>query len=344
MEEARLYDRLADGAVRCRVCRWQCRIGTGHSGVCRMYQNLDGVLYNLNYGRVSSLAADPIEKKPLFHFHPGTAALSLGSLGCNFHCKHCQNWNISSPENASALGECRTILPEEAVRLARGNGCQGIAWTYNEPTVWWEYTLDSARLAKAQGIYTVYVTNGYATTAALDAIGPHLDAWRVDIKGFSDRIYKELAGVADWRGILETAVRAQNKWRMHLEVVTNIIPGMNDDDAQLGDIARWIRDELGELTPWHVTRFHPDFKMGHLPPTPVATLEKAAAIGREAGLKFIYVGNVPGHASESTICYNCGQVAVKRLGYSTEVVGLNGSTCRSCGAELNFRVEESDED
>jgi pyruvate formate lyase activating enzyme len=338
MREAVLYEKLPDSRVRCQTCQWRCRINPGKYGVCGMYQNRDGTLFNLNYGRVSSVAADPIEKKPLFHFYPGTPCFSLGTLGCNFHCRHCQNWEISTANSSSLLHGCRELLPETSVKLALQYGCRGIAWTYNEPTIWFEHTLESARLARENGLYTVYVTNGYATPEALDTIGPYLDAWRVDIKGFSDSFYKTLAGVPHWREILEVTRRAKDKWGMHVEVVTNIIPTMNDDDRQLEGIANWIKDELGELTPWHVTRFYPHHRLTHLPETPLATIEHAVEIGRKAGLKFIYAGNVPGHQSESTRCYACGEVVVRRLGYETEVVGLAGSQCRFCGAELNFRT------
>jgi pyruvate formate lyase activating enzyme len=303
-----------------------------------MYQNQRGTLFNLNYGRVSSMAADPIEKKPLFHFYPGTLCFSLGTLGCNFHCKHCQNWEISTANSDSLLHGCRELSPQASIALARQYRCQGIAWTYNEPSVWFEHTLDSARLAKENGLYTVYVTNGYATSEALDTIGPYLDAWRVDIKGFTDEFYKSLSGIPRWREILEVTLRAKEKWDMHIEVVTNIVPTMNDDDQQLTGIADWIKNSLGELTPWHVTRFHPQHKMTHLPPTPLATLERACEIGKKAGLKFVYAGNVPGHSSESTVCYHCGKTIVDRYGYQTEVKGLEGSRCKFCGAELNFRV------
>jgi pyruvate formate lyase activating enzyme len=303
-----------------------------------MYQNKDRTLYNLNYAIVSSVAADPIEKKPLFHFFPGTLAFSLGTLGCNFHCKHCQNWEISAVDTKTIQRGCQEMQPQLAVELTKRYGCQGIAWTYNEPTIWFEYTLDSAKLAKKDNLYTVYVTNGYATPEALDTIGPYLDAWRVDIKGFSDSFYRDLAKVPHWREILEVAKRAKDKWNMHIEVVTNVIPTMNDDDEQLEGIANWIRDELGELTPWHVTRFYPHHHLTHLPPTPVSTLEHAYEIGQKAGLKFVYVGNVAGHNSESTVCYSCGKLVVQRFGYQTEVVGLEDSKCKFCGAELNFRT------
>lgn len=335
MREALLYEKLPGSMVRCHTCQWLCRIAPEKYGVCGMYQNLDGVLFNLNYAVVSSTAADPIEKKPLFHFFPGTLAFSVGTLGCNFHCRHCQNWEISMADS-HALGACQELEPEEEVRVALAGGCQGIAWTYNEPAVWFEYTLDSARLAKEKGLYTVYVTNGYSTHDALDVIGPYLDAWRVDVKGFSDRFYRDLARVPRWRGILDTAERARHRWNMHVEVVTNIIPGMNDDDEQLRGIASWMVSALGELTPWHVTRSYPRYRL-QAPPTPLATLERACSIGREAGLRFVYTGNVPGHEAENTVCYSCGRTVIRRVGYDTRVLKLSGSKCGYCGAELNIR-------
>ncbi len=330
-----LYDTLPGGRVRCNICQWRCVINPGKMGACRMRVNRGGKLYTMNYGEVSSIAVDHIEKKPVFHFYPGSYALSLGGWGCNFHCRDCQNWEIACVD---IPGTSRYISPERQVELARENGCRGVAWTYNEPTVWWEYTLDSARLARENGLYTVYVTNGYITPEALDAIGPYLDVFRVDIKGFSDKFYRDLANISHWEGILDVTRRAQEKWHMHVEVVTNIVPTMNDDDEQLRGIAAWTRDNLGELTPWHVTRFYPAYKLKHLPPTPVATLEKAYRIGQEAGLKFVYLGNVPGHDYENTRCYSCGRTIVHRVGYETDVRGLDGSKCRFCGAELNFRT------
>jgi pyruvate formate lyase activating enzyme len=334
-KEALLYEKLSEGRVRCNICQHRCVINPGKMGVCRMRLNREGTLYSMNYAEVSSVAIDPIEKKPLFHFHPGSKVLSLGGWGCNFHCADCQNWEIACvdmPENS------RQISAEKAVELAKHNNCTGISWTYNEPTIWFEYTLDSARLAKQNGLYTVYVTNGYITPEALDEIGPYLDAWRVDIKGFNDSFYRRLAGLSHWRGILDVASRAREKWNMHIEVVTNIIPTMNDDEEQLGGIATWIRDNLGELTPWHLTRFYPMYNLTDLPATPVTTLEKAYAIGKRAGLKFVYLGNVPGHQYENTMCYSCGKLIIRRTGYHTDVLGLDGSSCQFCAANLNFRT------
>jgi pyruvate formate lyase activating enzyme len=336
VREAMLYEKLPDSRVRCHVCQWVCTIAPDKFGVCKVRQNREGKLYTLNYAAVSSAAVDPIEKKPLFHFFPGSQVFSLGGWGCNFHCQDCQNWEIACVDGLPSGSQ--NISPEAAIDAAKSHLCAGIAWTYNEPSIWFEYTLDSARLARQNKLYTVYVTNGFLTAEALDIIGPFLDAWRVDIKGFSDDFYRTLAKVSEWRGILDVAKLAKEKWRMHVEVVTNIIPTMNDDDEQLDGIANWIRNELGELTPWHVTRFHPYHLMSHLPPTPTSTLERALDIGHQAGLRFVYAGNVPGHPSENTLCYSCGNLIIRRRGYQVELPGLQDSRCKFCGADLNMRT------
>ena len=338
MVEALLYDKLPEGRVRCNVCLWRCVINPGRSGVCGVRRNEEGLIVPITYARVSSLAADPVEKKPLFHFFPGSSVLSFGSVGCNFHCVHCQNWEIACVEEPSTMLQSLDIVsPEQATKMAEMHHCAGLAWTYNEPAIWFEYTLDSARLAHSRGLYTTYVTNGFMTPEALDLIGPYLDAWRVDIKGFTDSVYQKLAKIKNWRGILNTAERAIHKWNMHVEVVTNVIPTVNDDDDQLAGIAHWVRESLGELTPWHVTRFYPHRNFTHLPPTPIATLERAYAIGRGAGLRFVYLGNVPGHSYENTVCYNCGALVIERAGYHTKIKALKGASCAVCGADLNIR-------
>ncbi|MBI2934688.1 MAG: AmmeMemoRadiSam system radical SAM enzyme [Chloroflexi bacterium] len=335
--EAMLYERLENSLVHCHVCQWRCIIRPGNLGVCRMRQNRDGVLNVLNYGFASSIAVDPIEKKPLYHFFPGTRVYSLGTLGCNFHCIDCQNWQIACTDFGER--DLQQFTASQAVSDTRDHGCRGIAWTYNEPAIWFEYTYECARLAKKENLYTVYVTNGFMTPEALDTIGPYLDAYRVDIKGFSDDFYRKLAKIPRWRGILEVAERALKRWDMHLEVVTNVVPTMNDDEEQLTGIARWVREGLGELTPWHVTRFYPNYRLLNVPPTPVITLEKACDIGHKAGLRFVYVGNVPGHESDNTICYNCGRMIVERRGYRANLIGMRDSRCGYCGAEINFKTE-----
>lgn len=344
--EAILYERLDGSAVRCHVCQWECRIAEGKLGVCQTRLNEGGVLYTLLYGEASSIDVDPIEKKPLFHFFPTSRVFSLGTWGCNFHCKHCQNWQISYARPADGgwevegahQGSGRRITPDETVALARRNRCAGIAWTYNEPGIWLEQTLESARLAGEAGLYTAYVTNGYLSQAALDAVGPYLDAYRVDIKGFGDGVYRELAGVPRSEGILRVAERARHHWGMHLEVVTNVVPSLNDDPSQLESIARWIAGSLGPETPWHVTRFFPHADMSHLPPTPVETLLRAREIGLQAGLSFVYVGNLPGTDAENTRCPGCGELTIRRGGYRTELLGVApGGRCRNCGVDLNLR-------
>ena len=338
MHEALLSQKMEKSQVRCNICRWRCLIAPDHVGVCRMYRNEGGVLMNLNYALTSSVAMDPIEKKPLYHFYPATQVFSLGSWGCNFHCSGCQNWQIACSDMDSSERGSQKISPDQAIKAAIQNGCRGIAWTYNEPTVWFEYTLDSAKLAKENGLYSVYVTNGYITSEALDLLGPYLDAFRVDIKGFKAETYAKIAKIRHWEGILESAERAKNKWNMHVEIVTNVTPTISDDEEQLNGIANWINTKLGSLTPWHVTRFYPQYQATGLPATPVATLEKALDIGKKNGLKFVYTGNIPGHDGENTRCFNCGKLVVKRIGYDTQVIGLNGSKCKYCGTELNFRV------
>ncbi len=339
MQEALLYDRLPGLQTGCNICRWLCKINPGNTGVCRAYENHQGSLYSLNYGQVSSIAADPVEKKPLYHFFPGTKVFSLGSWGCNFKCRDCQNWQISRTRSPiERLPGTEIVSPREVVSMAKQYGCRGIAWTYNEPAVWFEYTLDSACLAKEQGLYTVYVTNGYMTERALDKIGPYLDAWRVDIKAFSSQTYRQWCGIYNWESILRTAERASKHWGMHVEVVTNVVPGINDDDVQLKGIAGWISDKLGTLTPWHVTRFYPMGDASSACITPLETLERAVQIGKEAGLGFVYIGNVRDNNSENTICPGCLTPVVERRGYRVDVIGLKGSKCIHCGFELNIRV------
>ena len=344
--EAILYERLAKDAVRCHVCQWECRIPEGKLGVCRTRLNEQGLLYSLIYGDVSSIHLDPIEKKPLFHFYPTSRVLSLGTWGCSFHCKHCQNWQISYARpsgdgwavEGARQGRGQTITPAETVSLARRYGADGIAWTYNEPSIWIEQTLETARLAKEAGLYTAYVTNGYASESALDAIGPYLDAYRVDVKGFGDRPYRALAKVPRAGGIFRVAERARHRWGMHVEVVTNVVPGVNDDDVQLTGIARWIRDALGPETPWHVTRFFPNAEMDDVPPTPVSTIVRARETGLREGLSFVYTGNMAGGETENTRCPGCGELAIRRSGFASEMVGIaSGGRCHRCGTDLNLR-------
>lgn len=331
-----LYDKLPDGRARCNVCQHRCVIAEEKMGVCRTRTNRGGDIYSTIYGVVSSMSADPIEKKPLYHYMPGSKCFSLGSFGCNFHCVFCQNWQIAYADGTS-IKDGQMVSPEQAVNLAKHHGCKSISWTYNEPAIWLEYTLDCARLAREQGLKTVYVTNGFATPEHLDTIGPYLDVYRVDIKSFSDEFYKELINVPKMQGILDVAKTAKDKWHMHMECVTNIIPGHNDGPDNLRSIAGWIHANLGELTPWHVTRFFPCAQLTDVPPTPPETLELARSIGREAGLKFVYIGNVP--SDQNTCCPTCGSLAVERVGYNAHLEAVTDQgACTNCGADLGIVV------
>ena len=325
--ETALYERLADGAARCGICGRKCVIPNGGLGWCRTRKNRGGRIYSTSYGEVSTRNIAPIEAKPIFHFFPGSRWLSLGTVGCNFRCSGCQNWEIAhfKPEPIKSGNEAgdqpagpRTepMEPRQVVALAKQQGCKGISWTYNEPTMWLEYTARANELAKKEGLYTNYVTNGYMTRAALDLIGPHLDVFRVDVKGFSREFYSKVADIDDFEPVLENALRAKSKWDMHVEVVTNVIPGLNDTDVELGRLATWIAAGLGKRTPWHLTRFVPYLELSDVPCTPVATLERARQIGFDVGLLYVYIGNVAGHPGENTYCPKCGRVVIGRHHFS----------------------------
>lgn len=325
---------LGGHGVQCHLCQRRCKIVPNKSGYCGGRKNLDGKLFSLLYGRVSSMRISPAEIKPLFHFYPGSQWLSMGSLGCNFLCPGCQNWEIAHAEIEKELPSLRFVPPEDTVQLARDGRCKGISWTYNEPTLWFEYTLDSARMAREAGLLTNYVTNAYMTVEALDLIGPYLNAFRADLKGFSEETYKRIAKIHGFDGILEILERAKHFWGMHVEIITNLIPGINDQNAELKEMARWICDSLGPETPWHVTRFEPRFRLSHLSRTPIAKLEQARGIGLEAGLKYVYLGNVPGHPAENTACPACGKLLIERVNCRVVQYHLDGSCCGYCGHSI----------
>ncbi len=336
------------GTVVCNVCLIRCRVRPGRTAWCRTRENRDGVLHTLIHGLTSSVVIDPVEKKPLYHFLPGAKLLSAGTRGCNFACPGCQNGAIAHDRPVLAPGggggspasftepNLEPLSPARQVELALEHGADGLAWTYNEPVIWLEHTLEAARLAKDHGLATVYVTNGYATPEALDLIGPVLDAYRCDIKGFSRRAYKAVTGgIARFEPILEGTARARHDLGIHVECVTNLVPGVNDDPVEMRGLARWIARELGPLTPWHLTRFFPYLDLAHLDPTPVETLERTRAIGLEEGLRYVYLGNVPGHAARQTDCHDCGEPLIRRDLYAVDPVGIApGGLCRSCGGAV----------
>jgi pyruvate formate lyase activating enzyme len=270
----------------------------------------------------------------MYHFYPGSLWLSLGSYGCNFRCPGCQNWELAHGDVEKEAGRERFISPDELVEMAGKGRCKGISWTYNEPTLWLEYIMDGAKLAKENGLWTNCVTNGYMTDEALDLMGPFLDSFRMDLKGFSRETYRSLAHIDDFGPVLNAAKGAKEKWGMHVEIITNVIPGINDSKDELRGIATWIGDHLGRDTPWHVTRFYPHFRLSHLPPTPVETLERGRKIGLEAGLHFVYLGNVPGHDGENTYCPGCRKLLIRRHVFDIVENHLWGNLCPACGTKV----------
>ncbi|MCK9151116.1 AmmeMemoRadiSam system radical SAM enzyme [Methanobacterium alcaliphilum] len=333
-KEAILYEK-SNGKTHCNVCRRNCLILPKNRGFCLTRENQDGKLYSLIYASVSSSAVDPIEKKPLFHFHPSTLVYSLGTVGCNLTCKYCQNWSISQAQidNHST----QEILPEESVNLAKKYNCKSIAWTYNEPTMWLEYTIDSAKLAHKNNIKTVYVTNGYMSEEALENIGPHLDAANVDLKGMSDGFYQQLCN-AHLQPVLENILWMREKG-IHLEITNLIIPGYNDSEENLKDLIRFVAEEVGIDVPMHFTRFFPYYKMQNVSPTPIETLNKARQMALDAGLRYVYVGNAPGLDGENTYCYGCGKLLIPRDGYGIGKIQIDkNKKCPDCGAEIDIEI------
>jgi len=320
------------GAVQCSLCSHRCLIKEARTGICGVRRNVNGVLYATTYGKVSAEAVDPIEKKPLYHFLPQSLSYSLGSIGCNFRCEHCQNWHISRAErDASSLPD---LSPEEGVRRARAAGCASISWTYNEPTIWHEYALDMGTRARGEGLATVYVTNGYITEEALKELSPMLMAYRVDIKSFSEDFYKRVCG-ARLQPVLDSAVLAR-ELGMHVEVVNLVIPGLNDSPEETGALIRWIIEHLGADTPVHFTRFHPDYHMQDRKATPVAVLERIYHQAKDLGLRYPYLGNVMSHPFESTYCPRCGALCIERRGFSAVFRNLEGHTCTMCGERIEY--------
>ncbi len=334
MREALLYEKLPDKSVKCHLCNHYCHIQPGKFGICHVRFNENGVLYTLVYGKIIAKHVDPIEKKPLFHFLPGSRSFSIGTVGCNFQCDFCQNYEISQYPRieGKVIGEQAT--PQEVLEAALATACQTISYTYNEPTVFFEFALDCAKLASQKGLKNVFVSNGYMTKEALDLIYPDLHAANVDLKAFRDEFYRKHCK-ARLAPVLETLkhLKKQGVW---LEVTTLIIPGENDDPAELKDIACFIRDELGPETPWHVTRFYPTYQLLTRPPTPVETLKMAYEIGKKEGLKYVYTGNVPGLEAENTYCWKCDSLLIERYGFMIHSFKITPEgTCPSCGAKID---------
>jgi len=331
MKEAFLYEKLKDKKIRCNLCPHHCVIEEGRRGICGVRENREGTLYSLVYGRAVANNVDPIEKKPFFHFFPGSYAFSIATVGCNFRCLFCQNNNISQlpRESKEIIGEF--LPPEEIVSYAKKNKCKSISYTYTEPTVFFEYAYETAKLATGEGIKNNFVTNGFISKEAIKLISPYLDAANVDLKSFRDDFYKKFCG-ARLQPVLES-LKLMKELGIWVEVTTLIIPTLNDSTEELRSIAEFIFG-LGQETPWHISLFYPHYKLTDLPPTPVETLHKAREIGREAGLNYVYAGNVPGDEGENTFCPDCGKKVISRYGFQTLKNHIKQGKCPYCGTKI----------
>ncbi len=332
MQEALFYEKNPDGSVRCSLCRHRCSIVPGGRGICHVRENHGGILVSLVYGNVVAEQVDPVEKKPLFHVLPGTTTYSIATAGCNFTCRHCQNHAIAQYDPGSdSTVPGHNIPPEEIVRRALASGCRSISYTYTEPTIFFEYMLEVARLASRVGLKNFMVTNGYITPEALDALAPYLDAANIDLKGFDDRFYHRIAG-ASLEQVLG-CIRDFHRRGIWIEITSLIIPDENDSQKQLEDMAAFIVSELGADVPWHISRFFPRHRMVDRGATPEDSLQRAVDAGSRAGLHFIYVGNCEG-GIENTCCPGCGAVLIRRRGYRIMANDLDRGCCRRCGIPI----------
>ena len=331
--EAYLYEPLEDNKVKCNLCSHRCVIKTGRRGLCSVRENQAGKLHTLVYDKLIARHVDPIEKKPLFHFLPGSLSYSIATVGCNFRCKFCQNADIAQmPTDHKGIIMGDTVSPQEIVDAAAKAGCLSISYTYTEPTVFFELAYDTAKIAHSRGIRNVFVTNGYMTAEALEMINPYLDAANVDLKAFTEKYYKDLCG-ARLKHVQKTLKRMKD-YGILVEITTLIVPGLNDDSAELKALAGFIANDLGTDTPWHISRFHPTYKLTDRPPTPVKTLTSTREIGLQAGLKYVYTGNVPGNEAENTFCPGCGERVIERWGFQVGNRRMKNGKCSQCGTGI----------
>ena len=333
MKKAVLWDSVEEQKVRCGLCSWRCLIAEGKLGKCSVRKNIDGVLYSLNYDKVCSANPDPIEKKPLFHFQPGTSSFSIATMGCNFRCEFCQNWQISQAVIEDGQIEGQAISPEQIVAAAVRSGCKSLAYTYTEPTVFMELCAECGRLAKEQGLANVFVSNGYQTKDAIDFAREWLDGINIDLKAFSEDYYKRLCK-AKLQPVLDTISYIASETDIWLEITTLIVPGENDSDDELKKLAEFIVTKGGPDVPWHISRFHPQYKYQDSAATPIETLTRAEQVGKDAGLHYVYLGNVPDSKSETTFCYKCGRMLIERIGYRISANNITNSSCPDCGAKI----------
>ncbi|MBI5000194.1 MAG: AmmeMemoRadiSam system radical SAM enzyme [Euryarchaeota archaeon] len=316
--------------VKCGLCRHGCAIPDGKVGICRVRRNLGGVLDATTYGHASSIAPDPIEKKPLFHFMPGTHSLSLGSVGCNLNCGFCQNWEISQEWGARST---RKLSPEAVPMMARDNQCQSVSWTYNEPTMWYEFTLDASRLLRKAGFPTVYVTNGYIAEEPLRELSKCLDAMNIDVKAFTEGFYSDLVK-GKLSGVLETCELA-HELGIHIELTYLVIPTKNDKEEELKGFSKWAAQSLSPDVPVHFSRFHPDYRLLDVPSTPNSTLALAKTAALAEGLKYVYIGNIGHTDDENTHCPKCRALLVERWGFRVIKNRLKGGGCPDCGEKIS---------
>ena len=332
MKQAMFQETKEDKKVLCSLCSHRCLIAPGHRGICAVRENRDGTLVSLVYDRIIARNIDPIEKKPLFHFLPGSLSYSVATPGCNFRCKHCQNADISQlPRDRGGMVPGEPVSPAEIVEAALLRHCASISYTYTEPTIFFELAYDTAKLARKAGLKNVFVTNGYITPEALREISPFLDAANIDLKGFSDDFYKKVCG-ARLQPVLDS-IRLYKELGIWIEITTLVIPGHNDSENELRQIAQFIRS-VGVDVPWHVSRFHPTYQLMDQPVTPVKTLKRARQIGLDAGLRYVYEGNIPGEGEE-TLCWSCGKTLIKRYGFSVEENHVKDGKCGYCGVKMD---------
>ncbi len=331
MKEALLYKKMEKGQVHCQLCAHSCVIASGQRGICQVRENRGGFLYSLVYGRSITQNVDPIEKKPLNHFYPGSRSFSIATPGCNLRCDWCQNWEISQMPREQHFLAGHELSPADIVMAAQNSSCRSIAYTYTEPTIFFEYSYDTARLAREAGLANVFVSNGYMSSQMLELLQPVLDAANIDLKAFRDETYRQYTG-ATLQPVLDS-LKKLSAYGVWLEVTTLVIPGVNDDPQELQEMAEFIATELGTETPWHISRFFPQYKLQQLPPTPPDTLNRAAEIGRNAGLKHVYLGNLGEEIN--TCCSACGKVLIRRGGFeiSSHHVNCHGC-CPDCGENL----------
>jgi pyruvate formate lyase activating enzyme len=334
LHEALLYQKQKENKVTCCLCARRCLISEGATGFCLVRKNVGGTLYSLNYGKAVSACVDPIGKKPLSHFNPGALVMSVAAAGCNFRCQFCDNWMISQEKEISG----KNFPPADVVKTAREKNCQGISYTYTEPTIYMEYARDTAELAHQVGFFNTFVTNGYMTPEAVKTIAPYLDAATVDFKAGGDPdFYKSVSAVPNVSAIYD-ALKELKLDGVHIEITNLVIPKVGDSLEGIRAMAKWIKNYLGKDTPFHLLRFHPDYKMTTVPATPVETLEKAYMASKEAGLNYTYLGNVPGHPAENTYCPNCNEPVIKR--YSYEITRWNltkDMRCPVCGHNIPIK-------